>query len=690
MTDFLDPAAVPEWLDDITGERALQWAAGWSDETSQKWDSAARTQLQARIQNALDATDRIAMPVRRGEYLYNYWVDAEHPRGLWRRTTLDSFTAGAEDPQHTQWETVLDVDALADAEGENWVWKGAQVLRPSFDRALIRLSRGGADATVVREFDLTSCAFVTEQPFTLPEAKSELSWIDRDEVLVGTDCGAGSLTSSGYPRQVRRWRRGTDVAQSEVVFAGHEDDVAVAGWFDTTEGFRRLFVERAKDFYLSRRFVGTDDGLQIIEVPEDCRVSVHREYVVLLPRTDFAGIPAGGMGVGKLDDWLAGGRDVEVLFTPDAHTSLQSVAWTRDYLVLTVLRDVATELELRRVGSWQPVELPGVPEQATVQVIGTDSEHSNELWLHAASALKPPTLLRAELADAGADPDSGTALTVLRQAPGRFDSSGMTTQQHWAVSADGTRIPYRVTGVLDGAPKPTLVHAYGGFEVSLVPGYAPVTGVAWLAGGGLSVQANLRGGGEFGPGWHSQAVQLNRRKVYEDHQAVLRDLVERGYTTAEQLAVRGGSNGGLLTAVCLTSYPELVGAVVCQVPLADMMRYHRLSAGASWMAEYGNPDIPEQRAAIAEYSPVQRVARATDRQYPPVLVTTSTRDDRVHPAHARSLAYLLAEAGQDVDYWENIEGGHGGAADNRQAAFAEALIYSWLWQRIGQAGPATG
>lgn len=665
----------PGWLDEVTGERALDWAREWSDRTDRRYAGAGREGLQARIRAALDADDRIPVPVRRGERLYNYWVDAEHPRGIWRRTTLESFAAGAGDPAATAWETVLDLDALAAAEDENWVWKGATVLRPDHDRALVHLSRGGADATVIREFDLVAREFVAEGAFTLPEAKSEVSWAGRDALLVGTDLGPGSLTDSGYPRQVRRWRRGTALAEAEVLFAGHADDVAVAGWHDPTEGFERTFVERALDFYRSRRFVEVDGGLQIIEAPEDCRVSVHREHLLLAPRTACHGIPAGGLGVARLDDWLAGDRSVTVLFRPDGRTSLQSTAWTRGHLVLTLLRDVATVLETRRIGDWAPGEIPGLPADATVGVLGTSPTRDEEIWLLAANPLTPATLLRGEVGAGAPAP--------LRRAPARFDAGGMATRQHWATSADGTRIPYRVTGRLGGTPRPTLVHAYGGFEVSLVPGYSAVTGIAWLARGGLAVQANLRGGGEFGPDWHSRAVKRNRPRVFEDHRAVLADLIARGYATPELLGVRGGSNGGLLTAVALTSYPELLGAAVSQVPLADMLRYHRLSAGASWMAEYGDPDDPAEREVIASYSPVQRVAAAAERRYPPALVTTSTRDDRVHPAHARTLAWALAAAGQEVDYWENVEGGHGGAADNAQAAFAEALIHAWLWDRLG-------
>ena len=674
---FMPTDSVPAWLDDIAVERALSWARERSAETESLFDGdASRDELERDIRAALDTDARIPYPVRRGEHLYNFWRDGDHPRGLWRRTSPESFLSGA-----AEWEVLLDVGALAASESENWVWKGAQCRYPDYDRALVHLSRGGADASVIREFDLETLEFVAESPFALPEAKSDVSWVGRDEILVGTDMGAGSLTASGYPKQVFSWRRGRALREAELIFSGHDDDVAVGGWFDATEGFERLFVERAIDFYSSRRFVRTDGGLQIIEVPDDCRVSVHREYLLLMPRTEFNGIPAGGLAVALFDDWLAGSRDSRILFAPDDRTSLQSVAWTKSHLVLTLLQDVATRLVTLSIGDWAEGEIPGLPESASVAVVGTSSTRDDELWLAGSSTLEPATLW---LTESGSDETP----RVARRAPAFFDATGMSTRLHWATSADGTKIPYRITGLLDGEdnsvePRPTLVHAYGGFEVSLVPGYSATRGMGWLARGGLSVEANLRGGGEFGPEWHSSAVKLNRRKVHEDHRAVLEDIVARGYATPETLAIRGGSNGGLLSAVALTSYPEKLGAVVSQVPLADMLRYHRLSAGASWMAEYGDPDDATEGAAIRKWSPVQRIARRDDRPYPPALVTTSTRDDRVHPAHARSLAWLLREAGQPVDYHENTEGGHAGAADNSQVAHMEALIHSWLWRTLG-------
>ncbi|MGP6174767.1 prolyl oligopeptidase family serine peptidase [Corynebacterium sp. A21] len=679
-TDFHPGDTTPDQLLPIDSEEALNWAKAWSQRTE---DSVAadplRAQLQERILTALDSDDRIAYVSRRGDTLFNFWRDAAHPRGLWRTTDLASYLSG--DPE---WRVLIDVDALAAEEDENWVWKGAVVRRPATDRALIRLSRGGADAVVVREFDLLSGAFITENAFALPEAKSDLSWVDIDTLLVGTDTGENALTTSGYPAQVRRWHRGTPVAQAPLVAAGEREDVAIGAHVDPTPGFERITVTRALDFYRARTWVGGLSGeLREIEVPEDCEVLTHLQWLFLLPREEYAGIPAGGLGVIELEAFLAGSREVAAVFTPDAGTALQSLAFTEHHLVLTLLNNVSTEILVlpleEPTGEQRRIDLP---ELVTASVVATASLDGDEIWLNASSFTEPATLYRLDLA-------TSLSPEAARRAPVLFDAAGMDTRQHWATSADGTKIPYFITGVFDGSARPTLVGGYGGFEVSLTPGYAGVKGLALLERGWFTVIPNLRGGGEFGPQWHSQAVKTNRVKVFEDHRAVIEDLHARGYTTPELTTIRGGSNGGLLTSAALTRMPELLGAAVIQVPLTDMLRYHTWSAGASWMAEYGDPDIAEERAVIETYSPLHNVSPREQREYPPALVTTSTRDDRVHPAHARLFARELAVQGHPVEYHENTEGGHAGAADNTQVAAVESLIYAWLISHVpSQVGSA--
>lgn len=641
----------PVVLDDITGDAALTWATQWSRETEDKTaaerDTAA---LASRIRDILDTDDRIPYVSRRGDHLYNFWRDRQHPRGVWRRTTTDAYLQGGE------WEVLLDVDKLAADEDEDWVFKGAGVRPVAYDRALIRLSRGGADAVVIREFDLDTHEF---GGFELPEAKSDVSWVDRDTMLVGTDLGGESLTTSGYPAEVRLWCRGTDLVDAPVQFRGERTDVAVGGYRDHTPGFERTLFTRALDFYNQHAYIGDT----LIDVPTDCTPIPHREWLFLLPRTDFAGLAGGELGVIELDRFLAGERDVRVLVRG---TTVEDISFSASSLIVTTLDDVVTHISSFELGTWVRSEMD-LPEAAAANVVSTSPLDGDEVWVNVSSFTTPSTLLR-----------NGE---VVRRAPSLFDSAGIETRQHWATSADGTKIPYFITGDFSLGARPTLVGGYGGFEVSLTPGYSAVRGAAWLERGYFFVQPNLRGGGEFGPEWHSQVVKTNRYKVWEDHRAVLEDVIARGYSTPKQLGIRGGSNGGLLTSGALVQYPQLFGAAVIQVPLTDMLRYHTMSAGASWMAEYGDPDKPEERTAIETWSPLHNIS--ADTTYPPALVTTSTRDDRVHPAHARTFALALAKAGHPVDYFENTAGGHAGAADNAQVARVEALIYSWLDARIG-------
>lgn len=648
--------ADPTLLEDIDH---TEWSRNWSEKTATLVDPQLNTEIRA----ALDSDDRIPYVQRRGEFLYNFWRDANHPRGLWRRTTLEQYRG------EPQWEILLDVDQLADEENENWVWSSALVRREC-DRALIQLSRGGADATVVREFDLHTQTFVSDG-FCLPEAKTSVSWIDVDTILVGSDFGDNTVTRSGYPMTVRRWRRGEDIANAEELYRGTPDDLIVVGWAETDYGNQDIFIHRRQDFYSAQTWYLTNTGLELIAVPDDCDIMMKREFLFVMPKQDFANVPAGGVGAIEFDRFRSGERKFHVLFCPNAETSFDSVKFTRDTVVITALHNVNTIIYQVPFHNWTlpPAPLP-LPAGTTAQVIATDPQ-TREIWINVASFQQPNTLYLFD----------GT-LQQIRQLPALFDATGIETRQHFAVSHDGTKIPYYITGKFTDQPKPTLVYAYGGFEVSLIPGYSPARSLAWLQKGFYYVQANVRGGGEYGPDWHKQVLKGNRHKVFEDHQAVLMDLVARGYATSKQLGIWGGSNGGLLMAVALTRYPELFGAAVVQVPLCDMLRYHLWSAGSSWIAEYGDPEVPEERDYLASYSPLANVDKRAERAYPPALVTTSTRDDRVHPAHARLFANALLGAGQPVDYYENTEGGHAGAADNAQVAFMEALIYSWLYQQL--------
>jgi prolyl oligopeptidase len=495
---------------------------------------------------------------------------------------------------------------------------------------------------------------------------------------VATDFGPGSLTTSGYPRVVKRWRRGTPLSDAVVVFEASADDVAVYAEHDPTSGFERDFVGRWMDFYRSERYVRTSAGDLIrIDVPDDARTDIHREWLLIRLRSAWTPgavtYPAGAVLVTRFDAFLAGDRELNVVFEPDARTSLSSHAWTRNHLILASLSDVKSRLDVLTPGDagWRRAALAGSPEFDHTEILDTDPDHNDEYVLSSTGFTRPTTLRHGRI---------GGEAEVLKQEPQFFNAAGMTIRQFFATSADGTQVPYFVVGPPDGVAGPTLLTGYGGFDVSLTPSYSGVIGRGWLARGGTYVVANIRGGGEYGPLWHRSAMRENRPRAYEDFAAVATDLVDRGITTPAQLGARGGSNGGLLMGVMLTRYPELFGAIVSEVPLLDMRRYHTLLAGASWMAEYGDPDQESDWAYLRSFSPYHNVRGG--QPYPPVLFATSTRDDRVHPGHARKMVASLLEHGYDVSYYENVEGGHGAAADNEQLAFKWALMLEFLWQKL--------
>ena len=664
VTSADSPADPYLWLEDVTGDTALDWVRSHNEPTLAQLGDDEFEAMRAEALEVLDTDARIPYVRRRGKYLYNFWRDETNPRGLWRRTTLESYRT-----EQPDWDVVIDVDELARTDDTNWVWAGADVIEPDHSLALISLSRGGADAVVVREFDMRTRAFVPGG-FELPEAKTQISWEDEDTLLVGTDFGEGSLTDSGYARLVKRWRRGTPLADAVQVYAGERTDVIVAASVDRTPGYQRTLISRAVDFFNDEIYELRDGQLVRIDAPTDASLSVHRGWLLIELRTDWDNYRAGSLLAADYDEFVSGTKNLTVVFEPDERTSLHQYSWTRDKLVLVTLADVASHVQIVTPGTWTAVDLAGVPPNTNTVIAGADSD-GDEIFLDSSGFLTPSQLLHGT-ADGPVSP--------IKAAPGFFDTTGLQVSQHFATSADGTSIPCFVVG-RPGAAGPTLLGGYGGFEVSRTPGYDGVLGRLWLARGGTYVLANIRGGGEYGPGWHTQAMREGRHLVDEDFAAVAADLVARGVTTVDRLGAQGGSNGGLLMGIMLTRYPDRFGALVCSVPLLDMKRFHLLLAGASWMAEYGNPDDPGDWEFISKYSPYQNIS--ADRTYPPILITTSTRDDRVHPGHARKMTAALEEAGHPVSYYENIEGGHGGAADNSQAAFRSALIYRYLWQTIG-------
>ncbi len=663
------------WLEDVTAAPALAWVRQHNEISQRELEASPDFKpIYDRLLAINESNARIPYVTKAGDFYYNFWRDAQHVRGLWRRTTLAEYRR-----DQPAWETVLDLDALATAEKENWVWKNAEWLRPAGERALLSLSRGGGDAVVVREFDLSTKTFVTDG-FNLPEAKSDVTWRDRDRVFVGTDFGRGSLTTSGYPRIVKSWTRGTPLAEAPVIFEAPATDVGSGAWTTLDPEFPGEFVRRAITFFSGENFRVIDGRPVKLDLPADAEQSTFRDQILVTLRTDWIvggkTYPAGALLAAPWSSFLAGRRDFAILFQPTPRSSLAGFSATRHRLIVNELDNVRNRLYVHTPhpdGTWSRTPL-AAPEFGSVNATAIALE-SDDYFLTVTDFLTPTRL-------AYGTPDDAKQET-LKQLPAFFDAHGLEITQHEAGSKDGTRIPYfqvaRRGLVADGS-HPTLLNGYGGFEVSEVPFYSGGIGAAWLERGGIFVLANIRGGGEFGPSWHQSAIKENRQRCYDDFAAVAEDLVARKIASPKHLGIIGGSNGGLLMGVMLTQHPELFNAIVCQVPLLDMQRYSHLLAGASWMGEYGDPDVPAEWAYISRYSPYQNVK--ADAHYPRVLFTTSTRDDRVHPGHARKMVAKMEAQHHDVLYYENTEGGHGGAANAKQQAYMSALAFTFLWQQL--------
>jgi prolyl oligopeptidase len=664
------------WLEGVTDEKALEWVRERNAKAETEIASTPEFQrLEADLRAILDSDARIPSVQKIGNHYYNLWKDKQNPQGLWRRTTLAEYRKA--DPK---WETVIDLDALNAAEKENWVWHGVECLKPQYERCLIALSRGGADADVTREFDLVAKTWV-QDGFFRPEAKGGLQWIDADTVYVFTDFGKGTMTESGYPRIVKEWKRGTPMETAKLVYEGKPSDLYISAYRDLSPGFERDFVSRTLAFYNDELYLrGKDGKLTRIDVPNSANKTVNNQWMTLELREAWKlkerSYAAGSLLAIDFDRFMAGDREFDVVFAPDDHTSLSGYTWTKQHLVLTLLDDVKSKIRVMTpigAGSWRQSLLLGAQEMGTVSVTAVDPDDSNALWMSTTDFLTPTTL---SLIEVGKVPEK------LKAMPAYFQTDGLITEQQFATSKDGTKVPYFIVRPkhmpLDGST-PTLLWGYGGFEVSYTSAYNAMAGRGWLQNGGVFVLANIRGGGEYGPRWHQAALKANRHKAFEDFAAVAEDLFARKITSPAHLGAQGGSNGGLLMGNMIVQYPQLFGAIVCQVPLLDMKRYTKLLAGASWMAEYGDPDTKDWEF-IKTFSPYHLLKAGVE--YPAVLFTTSTRDDRVHPGHARKMMAKMEAMNADVRYYENIEGGHGGAANNQQEAHMRALAYTFLWQRL--------
>ncbi|MDF7809192.1 prolyl oligopeptidase family serine peptidase [Pontiellaceae bacterium B12219] len=660
------------WLENVDGEKALEWVNQQNAATTNALTQQPEYQrIYEDTLKILNSKERIAYPGIRGNFAYNFWQDETYPRGVWRRTELNKYLAGK-----PEWEDLIDFSELSEQEGENWSFKGVEVLKPGFDICLVKLSRGGGDAVVVREFDINKKAFV-EGGFKLPEAKTRVAWLNRNTLLVGTDFGERSMTDSGYPRIVKKWKRGILLKDAEVIYEGKKSDVSVGAYVQHTAGRKYVLISRGITFYETEYRALKGGKLIKLDLPKDAEVSgIFKNHLLVQPKKEWkvAGktLSAGSLVALNYDQLLQGKHEVKILFQPSERESLGSVSSTENQVLVNVFKGGRYDELFSHTfenETWKKEQVK-TPEHGTLSMISAD-DFSDRFFLTYESMLTPRTLYFSDAMH--------SELTKAKSLPAFFDAEKYRVEFQEAVSKDGTKIPYTVvlskTAKLDGS-NPTLLYGYGGFEISLQPHYSPVMGTCWLAEGGIYVVANIRGGGEFGPKWHQAAQKENKQRSYDDFIAVSEDLIQRGYCTHKTLGIQGGSNGGLLVGAVTMQRPDLYNAVVCAVPLLDMKRFNKLLAGASWMGEYGNPDLPEEWAYISKYSPYQNLSK--DRKYPKIFFKTSTRDDRVHPGHARKMAAKMESYGQPFFYYENTEGGHGAGVTNEQRAMMDSLGYAYL------------
>ena len=666
------------WLEEIEGAAPLAWIGEQNARTLARFANARFAADRDALAAIMDRPDNIPYVTRRAGLLYNFWQDAEHPRGLWRRTTLEEFRKDA-----PVWEVLLDIDALASAEGEDWVWKMSVALPPDHDRAILYLSRGGSDANVLREFDMAEKRFVADG-FNLSEAKGGAGWLDRDTLILSSAFGGPEArTTSGYGRTVRLWRRGTDPAAAPVLFEAPEASVSAGASLDRTAKTERMFFADHFSFFEEHLWVGDRSGPKIkINTPADADVSTHDEWFVLKTRTPW--VLAGTtyaqdtLVAGSVAELLAGTPRLQVLFEASERVTLQGFSWVKGRLLVSILDNLRPlhAFFTPSAGGWTRSHLDGLPDAGVVNAWRIDSqelESNGDILVTAQDPLNPSTL--------SLFPEGG-APVVLKRAPAVFDASGHVVTRHEAVSIDGERIPYVQVGPAgETGDAPVMMSGYGGFAVTSQPYYSGAVGKLWLEPGGTYVLTHIRGGGEFGTRWHEAGRRAGKRLSHDDFAAVAADLVARGVTTPKRIAAQGGSNGGILITNMLTRYPERFGALFCTIPLIDMRRYSQLLAGASWIAEYGDPANPEDWEFLKTYSAYH--AAEPGKAYPPILIATTRKDDRVHPGHARKMTAKLQAMGYAPYFYEPATGGHGYGKDNKERAAFIALGYGFLREMIG-------
>jgi len=663
------------WLEEIDGKKALEFVENQNKLTLEKLSREKDyQQIYDKSLEIYNSPERIAYPTIQGNYVYNFWKDQDHQRGIWRRCLLDNYTSGK-----PGWETLLDIDELSRKDAVKWVYKAANGLYPGYNRFLVELSKGGGDAVVIREFDADKKQFV-ENGFFIEEAKGSASYVDENTLIVATNFGKGTLTTSGYPRQVKLWKRGTPLSDAPVIYEGNSTDMGTwcAVVRDGTQAY--TVILRKMTIFSGQAMVWINNKAVKLDIPDDCDIqAILKNQLVLHLKSDWTvnavTYHAGTLVSLDVNALLKGEKVIQVIIEPDEFSSISGVSTTKNKLLVNLLTNITGQLYIYSFsnGKWTSQKVDA-PDFGTISIVATNDQ-SDQYFFEFVDFITPSTLYYA---DAG-----NNTFKAHQSLPAYFDASKYMVKQYKAKSKDGTMIPYfMVSGkeMKSDAANPTLLYAYGGFEISQQPFYASVYGITWLEKGGVFVLANIRGGGEFGPKWHQDGMKEKRQNAFDDLYAVSEDLISKKVTSPKHLGVMGGSNGGLLVGVAFTQRPDLYNAVVCQVPLLDMQRYNKLLAGASWMGEYGNPDLPEEWEYLKKYSPYQNLREGMN--YPEVFFYTSTRDDRVHPGHSRKMVARMNDMGYKTYYYENIEGGHAGASTNDQRAKFNAMAFSYLLMKL--------
>ena len=664
------------WLEEVEGDASVDWIKSQNEMAAGKIkEYPGYEDIRSKMLEAFNDEEKLISPQIVGDYAYHLWQDATNKRGVWRRMPLADFIANAND-----WEVVLDLDELSQADGKKWVFGGAVWLAPDNERCLISLSDGGTDESEYREFDPATKEFIKDG-FFIPAAKSSVAWLNEDELLVGSDFGAGTLTSSGYARIAKRLKRGAAMEDAVQVFEADSTDVAVFVTSFTSDGTAYQGVRRLVTFYSSETYLFNDqDELVKVNYPEDARFSgVFQKQLMLHLQSEWVvndvTYPIGTLVSMDLDKAMVGEVQVSSVYQPDSRSSFVSMSSTKDFMVVNSLENVQNKLTQYTwsEGEWQSAPID-VPEYSSIY-LGSSSSQNNAFFYTYSNLITPSTLVYG----------NGDELKEVFKLKPQFDAANMTMNQYTVTSKDGTEIPYFIVHQKElnlNGKNPTLVYAYGGFKISSQPNYSYTRGIGWIERGGVYVLANIRGGGEFGPEWHKAALREKRQNAYDDFFAVTEDLIAKNITSPDYLGAFGWSNGGLMAGVVLTQRPEMYNAVVVGAPLLDMKRFNKMLAGASWMGEYGNPDVPEDWEFIQKYSPYHNISE--DKEYPEALFITSMKDDRVHPGHARKMAAKMKDMGHDLLYYETIEGGHGAASTNDQQAEKWALIYSYLNMKLSE------